>query len=393
MEIAWKVISTFLGYALLIITLPGTIELFLLTIGALLPKKNRTFFGSNKKKSVNLKTAVLIPAHNEELHLSKTLESLQHCSGEFEIVVIADNCSDQTATIAREHHVRVIERQNKSLLGKPYALQYAFSILLLEDVEIFTIVDADTIVHPNLIEMIQQAFQNGALAVQSRCILTEKMITPLQRLSRIAFSASNVVRPLGRERWGFSAGLLGNGFAISRIILLKVPFEVNSIVEDAAYHIKIVEAGYRVHYIDQSEIETIHPPSTAASITQKSRWEGGRWRLLRDRGMDLFKKILHGKYRLVEPLLDLLLLPLSFYVLCLIFLLFIPNLLLRSYALIGIGVLTLHLFATLKLTGGGWKDIQALCLAPYYSLWKLTFLSKIVKAAKKNVKWTRTERK
>lgn len=379
-----------LGIGLFLATLPGSIELLLLTIGAL--------FSRRTEKSENLplnplKTAVFVPAHNEALHILLTIESLKQCEGEFDIIVIADNCSDNTADIAKNAHVRTLERNDLSCLGKHHALNFAFSTLLIEGYEIFTVVDADTYVEKDFIISIQRAFQKDALAVQVCYVLEDADITPLQRLSRFAFSAYNVVRPLGREKWGLSAGLFGNGFALSRTILLTVPFTINSIVEDAAYHLKLVQGGYRVRFLDQTQVIAVHPPTNSAAIAQKSRWEGGRWCLLKESAPLLCKEIAHGNVRLIEPLLDLLLFPLAMHTLLLATLLFIPNTFFRLYAATGLGILFLHIIATLKITKGGWKDVKALCLAPFYLLWKLTFLSKIAKAAKKGSKWNRTDRK
>lgn len=378
------------GIILFLITLPGTLELCLLTFGALFYSKKRGTVENSPKEAP--KIAVLIPAHNEEQHLSSTIESLKKCKGNFEIIVIADNCTDATASIAKDLHIRVLEREDPSRLGKPYALQYAFSTLLIEGIEIFVIIDADTVVKNNLIQQIQEAFQNGALAVQSRYTLIEEDIPPFQRLSRLAFSGCNIVRPRGREQWRCSAGILGNGFALSRMVLLTVPFGVDSIVEDAAYHLQIVKAGYRVRFLDDTEVLAVHPPTYSASAAQKSRWEGGRWLLLKESLPWIWREIIKGKKQLIEPLMDLLLLPLSFHSLLLLILFLIPCNFFRLYAALGLGVILLYLFATIKLTNGGWKDIQALCLSPFYLIWKITFMPQILKAAKKNFKWTRTER-
>lgn len=381
----------FFGLILFLLTLPGSLELLLLTIGALFYSKKNAY-PEELPFPEEPKIVILIPAHNEEIHLPKTIVSLQQCTGKFDLIVIADNCTDQTVKIAEDLHVRVLERNNLEKPGKPHALQFAFENLLVEGYDIFVVIDADTIiVKSNLITEVQQAYQYGALAMQARDTLVDSDI-PFQRLSRLAFSGCSILRPRGREAWKCSAGIMGNGFAITRTILLTVPFCVDTIIEDVAYHLKIVKAGYKVHFLDDAEVLSVHAPTIQASSEQKSRWEGGRWQLLKESFPWVIREIGKGKKQLIEPLMDLLLLPLSFHTFLLLLLLFIPLTLLRIYALLGLGTILLYIFVTIKITDGGWKEIKALFLAPFYLLWKFSFIPQIIHSAQKNFKWTRTKR-
>lgn len=392
MDAALQLFCASFGFVAIFATLPGTIELAFLTIPQILPIRKIHSKNVHDDSGKLFKTAVLIPAHNEELTLSRTIESLKACEGEFDLIVIADNCTDKTAEIAKNLCVRVLERHDNASFGKHFALQFGFSSLLIEGYDIFIVIDADTVVQSHFIRSIQGAFQQGALAVQGQDLLDENDVTPFQRLSCLAFRAHNYIRPKGREWWGISAGILGNGFALSRQILLTVPFNIVSIVEDVVYHLQIVKAGYRVRFIEEAKATAMKAPSISVEMTQKIRWEGGRWSLLKKMVPGLIKDILKGNTSLLEPVLDMLLPPLFLHTLLLLLLLAIPGNIFKLYAALGLGVLFLHLLAAIRASTSPWKDVLALCLSPFYLLWKLTVLLKIIKSGKKDSIWIPTQR-
>jgi hypothetical protein len=96
------------------------------------------------------------------------------------------------------------------------------------------------------------------------------------------FALINTVRPLGKDRLGLSCGLLGSGMAFDRALLARVPFDSDSITEDADYHARLVAAGERVRFADETSVSSPMPSSLRASRDQHARWEGGRWALVRD---------------------------------------------------------------------------------------------------------------
>jgi len=379
-----------LGLVIVIFTLPGSVELLFLTLGAMLPKRT----GNDMKEAPksNLKLAIIIPAHNEEINIKETIASIKECSGEFTIVVVADNCTDDTALISSQCGVRVLTRRDPTKIGKGYALDYAFSTLLKEGFDLFLIVDADTLVEKNLVSEVVLAFEQGADALQTLHTIINPTRSLKMRLLNIAFLAFNYLRPESRMRWGISTGISGNGFALNRPTLLNVPYTITSIVEDTAYHLRLVSKGYKVIFIDSTKVLAESPPSTAGILNQRSRWEGGRLRLLLDEAPLLLKQILKGNFLLIEPLLDLLLLPLSYHALLLLLLLAIPFSIIRLYALTGLGIILVHLLMAIKLGRGGMRDVLALAFSPFYLLWKIFALQSILKAAQKKWKWIRSER-
>lgn len=371
------------------ITLPGTLELLIITIGNLLPFKTQ----QNKAISQH-KIAVIVPSHNEERDIRRTLESLKQCRGQFDLIVIADNCTDATATIAQSCGAKVLIRYDPVYRGKNYALIFAFEQLKKDNYDAYVTIDADTIVQPNLIEEISKTLAEGATAVQVTDLVKDDVNeTPKTRLLYLASVAFNYVRPNGRQKLGLSTGINGNGFTFTKKLLEEVPIPTDTIVEDVSYHLKMVAAGFKVSYNDRTHIYALPPQSSEAFEQQRTRWEGGRMRLLIQEVPTLLKQIAQGNLRLIEPLLDLLLLPLSYHILILLFLLIIPFRPTELYALFALSLVLVHVTIAFIYGNCGWKDLKAILLVPHYLLWKLKFLNKLSKAVSSGISWIRTGRK
>lgn len=382
------------GFLLMMLTMPGVIELALLTVGGILPLRARRL----PDAAGALPLAILVPAHNEAAHLARCLHSLQQSANQTTtIIVIADNCSDHTAEIARHAGVRVLERQNAAERGKGFALAYAFAQLWSEAFAAFVIVDADTVVATNFVAAMQARFAAGADAVQCRYGVLNAQDSPRTRLMSIALMAFNVLRPRGRDSWGLSAGLLGNGFGLARGTLAAVPYAAHSIVEDLEYHLKLVRAGRRVQFADETTVLAEMPVAGTGVTTQRARWEGGKLQMLRQYAGALLLEVCRGRARLLEPLLELLLLPLAFHVVLLLVTLGFAWLSsfawLHAYASFGLLLTVGHVVAAVIVGGGGWRDWLTLARAPFYIVWKLSLLHAIVRAARKETVWVRTERK
>ena len=102
--------------------------------------------------------------------------------------------------------------------------------------------------------------------------------------------------------------------------------------------------------------------------------------------------VLSGQWRLLEPLLELLLLPLAFHVLLLLPLLFAPDIWIVAYAAVALAIVGVHVFAGIYIGGGSWLDVLALGAAPFYVIWKLTLVRALRRNAAKDAAWVRTER-
>lgn len=382
-----------------LLTLPGTLELLLLTLGASLPPTPAADAPGDAPEHApgDGRIAVLVPAHDEAAGIAACVASLRACDDPaFDVLVVADNCTDATAALARAAGALVIERQDPAERGKGQALAFAFAQPLLADYAACIVVDADSRVSPNLVSTCRRLLAAGAAAVQCGYRIGNAAASTRARLLAIAWLAFNLLRPRGRARWGLSAGILGNGFALSRATLQAVPYQAHGLVEDLEYHLRLVHSGRRVWFAPAATVWADAPASGRAAAAQRARWEGGRLRLLIDWTPRLVQRLRAGQWRLAEPLLDLLLLPLGYQVLLLLLLLAVavtvPMWLLRVYALAGLALIALHVLLAIHLGGGGWRELRALATAPLYLLWKLTLLGRIGRSARRDATWVRTER-
>lgn len=380
------------GALVALASLPGTLELAMLTFAGLLPARRPSAAAGAGEK---LKVVAVVPAHDEEGGIARCIASLQACEQEsdrYEIAVIADNCSDDTATRAREAGARVLQRFDQEKIGKGHALEWAFAQLIEDGADVLMVIDADTVVESNLVASMRARFGAGADAVQSRYGVLNASESLRTRLMNVALLAFNVLRPRGRDRLGLSVGILGNGFALSRETLLAVPYDAHSVVEDLEYHLSLVRSGRRVQFADETTVRADMPVGGRGVDTQRARWEGGRFRMIRETVPLLSGEVLRGQTRLLEPLFELLLLPLAFHVVLLMAALVIPSLPSQLYALLGLAVVGIHVCAGIVVGGGGPRDVLALFAAPFYVVWKLGLSRAIARASRRETDWVRTER-
>lgn len=373
--------------------LPGTIELALLTAAAATTRPKRIPRRTGDAAGLR----IVVPAHDEEATIAGTLE---HLLGRLpapltarDILVVADNCTDETARVARESGVRVIERHVRTKRGKGHALDEAFTQLLAHDpdAERFLVLDADARLGPGTLDALLAEFDAGAPAVQASYRVADPDRDARSRLLNLAWGCFNHVRPLGRRRLGLSAGILGNGFGLTRDTLESVPYRAGSVVEDLEYHLRLVDAGRSVRFVPQARVLAPAAPNAGAEATQRVRWEGGRLRMIVEHLPRLLGAVAKGRLRFVEPALELALLPLALHV-CLV----TAGLLAGGWAtmlsFVGLAVLAGHVVAGAFVGGRGPRDLEALAFAPAYVGRKLMLLPSIVKGSSKRANWKRTER-
>jgi len=371
---------TILGIALLVPTVPLLTELFILTLAAVFPPRKSAAVASD------LRLAVLIPAHNEEKLLSACLCSLGKSAP---IFVVAHNCTDSTAALASAAGATVLELNDDGSGGKGAALHHGFAHALASGAQAVLVIDADSTVSLNLIYTVRSAFASGASAVQTRYVAANPEASAGTRLQALAMRGINVLRPRGRARFGLSCGIFGNGFALSADTLTRVPYLADSIVEDLEYHIALVRSGIRVDFLDDTTVFGQLPDNNAAAGTQRARWEGGRALLRRRLSPQLFGEVLRGRLLLLEPLIDLLSLPLATVAVLLLLASLTP---MRAYASLGLAIMALYILVTALLGQDPLLDLTALLLSPLYLAFKIANFGRTRRAARGDAAWVRTER-
>ncbi len=320
-------ILNIIGVIYTVLVLPPLVYLLLISVAVI--KKPRTL-NSEKTSSSQGTIGILIPAHNEKLTIERTLASVASAaanSHDIDINVIADNCSDNTAELARHAGANVLERENKDLRGKGAALQWAMATLAEKHYDYTMIIDADIIVNPEFFQELRVALGSANTgAVQTRYEALANEHASVKRLAMLGF---NVLRGRGRVALGGSAGIMGNGFILSQETLAKVPFLANSIVEDLEYHMQLVASNIPVAFCDSARICGEMPNDDQASDIQASRWEGGRLGVLKAKFLPLLCQsitgIFKGKVHALDALLDLMLLPIGYMVMIILIGLAIPT--------------------------------------------------------------------
>jgi cellulose synthase/poly-beta-1,6-N-acetylglucosamine synthase-like glycosyltransferase len=382
---------TLSGAVLVAISLPLALELLMVTLANLLPAKPALRAASAASPALPL--AVVVPAHNEEILVARAVKSLLAAAHPgVRIYVVAHNCSDGTAARAQLSGAEVLVYNDPTARGKGFALRYGFRHALAGGAGAVMVVDADSTVSANAIAVVEEAFAAGSRVLQCRYEMFSTTDKSSTRLSALAFRGFNVVRPRGRERLGFSAGLLGNGIAILRPVLEAIPYDAFSVVEDLEYHLHLVMAGERVRYLDEALISAEFPESRAGESVQRSRWEGGRILTARTWALPILAKVLRGRLRLLEPLCDLTGLPLAYGVFVLLLALLPPLTWLRWYASVSIAIVVAHVLVAAWAGPDFVGTLKLLLLVPYYILRKLAMIPGVLRGSSAKAAWVRTER-
>lgn len=255
--------------------------LWFLAIVSLLPERKSVTF-----RRPRTRFAILIPAHNEAGIIGKTLGSIQQLkypTDLFETYVIADNCTDETAGIARSRRATVLERRDKNRKGKGYALQWAFETLdkrgLFKSYDAFVIIDADTVCDTDFLRAMDIRSARGESVVQGYYDVLNPAESPMASLSFLGFALNRNLKYTGRTRIGSSSNLLGNGMCFSSRIIEQFGWDATSIVEDMEYAVMLRLGGVAVSFAPEARVYAAIPETFKGSRVQRSRWDIGRFQV------------------------------------------------------------------------------------------------------------------
>ncbi len=194
--------------------------------------------------------AVLVPAHNEAELIGRCVRSLlgqTYPRLSYRVIVIADNCSDQTAEESRAAGAEVMVRDEPAARGKGQALRWAMDKILARPTppDALVVVDADSVAHPDLLWELEVERAAGAEVVQADYMVTEEDRSPQSQLVGLAFLLFHRVRLGGRKALGLPANLAGNGMLFNRGVLERQPWSAFTGAEDLEYSIHLRMAGVR----------------------------------------------------------------------------------------------------------------------------------------------------
>jgi 1,2-diacylglycerol 3-beta-glucosyltransferase len=345
--------------------------------------------------------ALLIPAHNEEAVLDTLLASLRALDYPPALIatyVVADNCDDATAAIARRAGVAVYERQDASAPGKGQALRWLLQQLEAagDHYDAYVFIDADVQVSPNFLQVMDARLQAGQAIIQSQYRVQNSQEAWTAGLRAVAFALFNHLRPLGRTTLGWSCGLKGTGMCFSRAVIQQFGWDAFSLTEDAEQHIALVKAGWRVAYAPAAIVWSAMPTSLRQAQSQQMRWERGRLELTRRQVPALLRGALRARdASLLDAAMEIMVPPLSALVgliaCCCMGALLVPSPVNMALALFLVGGLSVHVLIGLRLASLPRAAYRSLLFAPAFIFWKLwVYLVALVSPGQR--RWVRTAR-
>jgi 1,2-diacylglycerol 3-beta-glucosyltransferase len=252
---------------------------------------------------------ILIPAHNEEKGIRPTLESLrnQDYPGTLRrLIVIADNCSDGTASVVRRAGFECWERNDPTAPGKGQALRWALDRLALDAWDAAVFIDADTRTGPEFLVEMDRQVQEGASAIQARYEFELADESYFSLLTFASKRAENTLYWRPRERFGWMGFIVGNGFCLRREVLKANPWAAYSIVEDVEYAVQLALHGVRVKFLETTQVVSRATRRAVDAAPQRLRWASGTFQVMRKYVPQLVRSGLERRsFRLLEMALAL----------------------------------------------------------------------------------------
>lgn len=283
-----NVILALAGAPLLAITLYQTVFL----IAGLPSLRRRSPARTQPPRS---RFAMVIPAHNEAGLIGGTVTSLLQCAYPAtlrDVLVIADNCSDDTAARARAAGAICHERHDLTRRGKPYALDWMMSRLDLNAYDAVVIIDADTIVDRRFLDAMDSHLVAGEVAIQGYFGVMNPNENWLTRLGVLPASVKFRLHFPGKHVFGLSCPLAGNGMCFSAALMRRFGWNAFSITENWEYYVMLTLHGYVTTSAQDAVIYSQVARSLKLGETQRMRWMKGRldtlqryWRPLLRQGL------------------------------------------------------------------------------------------------------------
>ena len=329
-----------------------------------------------------VEAVIIVPAHDEAALIGSTVAAMRAAAdGIARILVVADNCGDETAAEARRAGAEVIERRDPERRGKGFALDFARRFLQASPPEIILIVDADCrIDRPSVDRLVSGCAATGRPCQATYLLDPAPKTSPTVQISTFAFFIRNVVRQRALQRLIGRVHLLGTGMGLPWSAFDREQLATADIVEDLRMGIELAETGRSPLFIEDAEVWS-GPETDDNTLVQRRRWEGGFLAHALSSGPKmLMKSLTSGNLRGFWAALDLMIPPLALLLMLDLAGLIIaalaarltgasawpPTILAASLALAGIAL------------GGAWLrggsrfvSVGGLARIPLYLVWKL----------------------
>jgi cellulose synthase/poly-beta-1,6-N-acetylglucosamine synthase-like glycosyltransferase len=390
--------SIFLSALALLLLVPTLVFVTEVVAGCLLPKQDVENTGSRGNKRV----AVLIPAHNEGAGIVPTIEDIkQQLRPGDRIVVVADNCSDDTAAIAASLGAEVSTRNDPTRIGKGYAMGWGVDHLTADPPAIVIVIDADCRLTAGTIDRLADTCARTQRPVQSLYLMTAPAGSAINhQVAEFAWRVKNWVRPLGLTAMALPCQLMGTGMAFPWLTIRSADLSSGFIVEDLKLGLELATAGHAPLFCPSAVVTSTFPTSAQGTKTQRQRWEQGHIGLILTKSPTLLFSALGGRTKdLLALTLDLIVPPITLLALLLTAMVFLAAI--ATLANASLYPLAISLVSVLLMVASiiaAWfkygRDILppgSFALIGQYGLGKLN-LYRAVLLGFRNSRWIRTER-
>ncbi|EJP6471428.1 glycosyltransferase family 2 protein [Clostridium sp. L74] len=254
-----------------------TLYYLILSLFGIYKKKDNNAEKCNPKKNF----ALVVAAHNEEMVIGKiieSLESLDYPKNMYDIFIIADNCTDNTAKIAKTYDgIYVCERNVPDKRGKGYALEWMFSKLFKMDknYDAIAIFDADNLVSKNFLKEMNYKMLKGYKVVQGYIDSKNPNDSWITGSYSIAFWTTNRLFQLARANLKLSNQIGGTGFCMDSETLKELGWGATCLTEDLEFTCKLVLNGHKVGWAHNARVYDEKPLTLKQSWNQRKRWMQG----------------------------------------------------------------------------------------------------------------------
>ena len=229
--------------------------------------------------------AIVIPAHNEASMVARTIGNVrEQMLGTDRVVVVADNCSDDTKSIAEQAGAEVVLRSEPDRIGKGYALDAGARYLALRETpEVVIILDADCVLAPGTLSILGRMCAAQAAPVQASYTMRSKSgENSFARIGEFAWRIKSIVRPTGFARLGLPCNLMGSGMAFPWSVVQNSNLATSHVAEDLLLGIQLALRGSPACFCPIAHVTSEFPASRKGQEEQRRRWIHGSLSVAKD---------------------------------------------------------------------------------------------------------------
>jgi cellulose synthase/poly-beta-1,6-N-acetylglucosamine synthase-like glycosyltransferase len=248
--------------------------------------------------------AIVIPAHNEETVIAKTIQScadLEYPANKFTVLVVADNCTDNTAKVAAKMGVTCLERHDENNKGKGYALAWAFEQILPLGYDAVVVLDADCLVDAHALRVFNKNLTQGFKVLQANDVASNPDVNSMGYAVAIGNFIENELFYTPKSALGLAVFLRGTGFVLHREILETLPWRAHSIAEDMEYGISLIKNEIQIRFVPEVKVASEFPVEKDQLDTQRTRWADGNLVFGKKHALKmLWKGIINRQWKLAD---------------------------------------------------------------------------------------------